>query len=443
MAGRWPTLRIGEVAEKVGMGPFGSSIKVSTFVPEGVPVISGQHLHAARLTETEFNYVTCEHAEKLRNSNVFRGDIVFTHAGNIGQVAIIPETSKFQRYILSQRQFYMRCDRSKVLPEFVTYYFRSPHGQHKLLANASQTGVPSIARPVSYLRTIEIPVPPLPEQRAIAHILGTLDDKLELNRRMNQTLEEIARALFTSWFVDFDPVRAKAEGRQPGGMDAETAALFSNSLIDSELGRIPYGWNVGHLRDICSTQYGFTTSAKTDPIGPKFLRVMDINKQEWIDWNSVPYCEVPEKAHQTYGLRPGDIVVARMADPGKSAIIDSEVDAIFASYLVRLTTRNLSTSHYVYRFLKSHLYKEYVDASRSGSVQANMNAKVIVGIRLVLPPAPLIDAFAEVVRSLRARTASNVVESSMLSAVRDALLPKLLSGNMRLPDISHSVQQYP
>ena len=210
MAGEWTTETIEEVADKVAMGPFGSSIKVETFVAEGVPIISGQHLHGLRLDETAgFNFITEEHADRLRNANVQKGDVIFTHAGNIGQVAYIPEDSIYDRYIISQRQFYMRCDPQRVIPEFVSYYFKTREGLHRLLANTSQVGVPSIAQPVSYLRTIPIPLPPLSEQRAIAHILSILDDKIELNRRMNETLEALARVLFKSWFVDFDPVRAK------------------------------------------------------------------------------------------------------------------------------------------------------------------------------------------------------------------------------------------
>ena len=220
MASEWRTATVEEISEKVAMGPFGSSIKVETFVSEGVPVISGQHLRGTRVDDGPgFNFITDEHAQRLSNANVQRGDIVFTHAGNIGQAAYIPDDSEFVRYVISQRQFYMRCDRSKAVPEFVTLYFRSPQGHHQLLANASQVGVPSIAQPVTYLRTIEIPLPPLSEQRAIAHILGTLDDKIELNRRMNETLEAMARGLFKSWFVDFDPVRAKAALRNHAALE--------------------------------------------------------------------------------------------------------------------------------------------------------------------------------------------------------------------------------
>ena len=155
MAIEWQRPTIDDIADKVAMGPFGSSIKVETFVIEGVPIISGQHLHGFRVNDAPgFNFISREHAQRLANANVMRGDIVFTHAGNIGQAAYIPENSKFERYVISQRQFYMRCDRSKAIPEFVALYFKSPEGQHQLLANTSQVGVPSIARPVTYLRTI-------------------------------------------------------------------------------------------------------------------------------------------------------------------------------------------------------------------------------------------------------------------------------------------------
>src|SRR5690625_4078662 len=247
MASEWPVVRIEEIAEKIAMGPFGSNIKVETFVDTGVPIISGAHLRETRLKDGKFNFVTEEHAERLKNSNVYRGDVVFTHAGNIGQVAYIPPSSKYERYVISQRQFYLRCNLSKAIPAFIAYFFKSHEGQYKLLANASQTGVPSIARPSSYLKTIELTLPPIEEQRAIAHILGTLDDKIELNRRQNETLEAMARALFKAWFVDFEPVRAKMDGRwQRGqslpGLPAHLYDLFPDRLVESELGLIPEGW---------------------------------------------------------------------------------------------------------------------------------------------------------------------------------------------------------
>jgi len=271
------------------------------------------------------------------------------------------------------------------------------------------------------------------EQRAIAHILGTLDDKIELNRRMNETLEAMARALFKSWFVDFDPVRAKAEGRDPG-LPAPVADLFPARLVDSELGEIPEGWEVKKLSDLCSTQYGYTASAVDVPVGPKLLRVTDINKRNWIEWTDVPHCMIDAETRASYALQIGDLVVARMADPGKSAIIEENIDAVFAPYLVRLQTASLAHSYYVYGFLKSERYAEYAEASKSGSVQANMNAKVIAGASLAVPPTMLMDQFLRAVLPLRQRLVANVSESRTLAAMRDTLLPRLVSGDLHVKD---------
>ena len=155
----WGVKRIEDVAERVAMGPFGSSIKVSTFVDSGIPIISGQHLKGTLLEDGGYRFITETHAERLANSNVQRGDIVFTHAGTIGQVAYIPETSQYERYVVSQRQFYLRCDTSQISPLYVVHYFKTREGQHQLLANTSSTGVPSIARPVTHLRSIHLCVP--------------------------------------------------------------------------------------------------------------------------------------------------------------------------------------------------------------------------------------------------------------------------------------------
>jgi len=324
-----------------------------------------------------------------------------------------------------------RIDRRKAQPEFYYYFFNSPGGRQAVESIVEQVAAAGIRG--SDLARLQVPKPPLPEQRAIAAILGTLDDKIELNRCTNETLEAITRALFKSWFVDFDPVRAKAEGRAPG-LQPDLAALFPDGFEESELGEIPAAWRVMKLSDLCTTQYGYTASATSEPVGPKFLRVTDINKQNWIEWSSVPHCEINEEAKKDYALKLGDLVVARMADPGKSAIIDEDTDAVFASYLVRLKTQSLAHSYYIYGFLKSPLYAEYSEGVKSGSVQANMNARVIVGASLVVPSEPLLEHYLKVVLSLRQRIVANVRASRTLAAIRDVLLPRLISGQLRVPE---------
>lgn len=173
------------------MGPFGSNIKISTFVSEGVPIISGNHLRGYFLDEHEFNYVTAEHAERLKNSIVFPHDLIFTHAGNIGQVAMIPDNCKYDHYILSQRQFYLRCDENQVLPEFLLMFFHSASGQHELLSYANQTGVPSIAQPASNLKKIPFKCPPIQVQLMWKERVQPIFDLYLGNRLQNERLSAL------------------------------------------------------------------------------------------------------------------------------------------------------------------------------------------------------------------------------------------------------------
>jgi type I restriction enzyme, S subunit len=192
---RWEVKTIEELAERVAMGPFGSDIKVSTFQPEGVPVVSGQHLRGTLLNDSAFNFVTLEHADRLKRSNVQRGDVIFTHAGSIGQVAYIPETSRYQRYIISQRQFYMRCNRSVISPFYIASYFKTPEGQHRLLANTSSTGVPSISRPVTYLRQLKMIVPPPALLNIFDETVSAIHLKLADNYQQSRTFATLRDAL--------------------------------------------------------------------------------------------------------------------------------------------------------------------------------------------------------------------------------------------------------
>lgn len=191
----WSTVIINDIAEKVAMGPFGSNIKVSTFVSEGVPIISGNHLRGYFLEEPSFNYITEEHAQSLKNSIVYPKDIVFTHAGNIGQVAMIPDDCRYSMYVLSQRQFYLRCDTEKAIPEYVVLFFHSKQGQHELLSYANQTGVPSIAQPATNLKKIPLKLPPIDEQRQWLQVVSPIIKLYQSNVYENEHLSSMRDSL--------------------------------------------------------------------------------------------------------------------------------------------------------------------------------------------------------------------------------------------------------
>ena len=221
------------------------------------------------------------------------------------------------------------------------------------------------------------------EQRAIAHILGTLDDKIELNRRMNETLEAMARALFKSWFVDFDPVRAKMKGRDTR-LPQDIADLFPDRLVDSEMGEIPEGWMVMELGDLChKPQYGYTASAQSEPVGPRFLRITDINKESWVSWSRVPYCKATDDEFSKYRLGKGDVLIARMADPGHGILVEEDEEAVFASYLIRFRPVETQTARLLQYWLKSDAYWHLVRGRATGTTRRSLNARVLSGFPLV------------------------------------------------------------
>ncbi len=191
----WRVCTVEDFAERVGMGPFGSNIKVETFVDSGVPVISGQHLKQLLVEDSTFNFITHEHAQRLAKSCVQAGDVIFTHAGSIGQVSLLHADAAYPSYVLSQRQFFLRCKAGVMSPEWVVHYFKSPKGQHQLLANTSQVGVPSIARPVSYLRSIRLLVPSMELHRKFASISGSINDVVMANRKQLTTLATLRDTL--------------------------------------------------------------------------------------------------------------------------------------------------------------------------------------------------------------------------------------------------------
>ena len=195
----YETYRIADLIDEIAMGPFGSNIKVSCFVDSGVPVLNGSNLEGFSLSEKTFRYVTRKKADSLNKANAHRGDIVITHRGTLGQIVFIPQDSKYDRYVISQSQFRVRCD-DKVLPEYLVYYFHTPIGQHKLLSNASQVGVPALARPSSTFQQIEVVLPELSIQKCVVEIISTIQKKIANNQELNDNLQQQAAALFSSLY---------------------------------------------------------------------------------------------------------------------------------------------------------------------------------------------------------------------------------------------------
>ncbi len=438
LANDWPITRIEDIATKIAMGPFGSSIKVETFVDEGVPIISGAHLRGVRVEDGDFNFITAEHANKLKNANVQRGDVIFTHAGNIGQCAYLPQDSRYERYVISQWQFYLRCS-DKADPAFVAYFFHSEEGQHKLLANASQVGVPSIARPSSYLKTIELALPPIEEQRAIAHILGTLDDKIELNRQRNHTLVTMASALFQDWFVDFGPVHAKTEGREPY-LSTDLWSLFPDHL---DTNGKPEEWRRSTIGEEVTVCGGSTPSTKEpafwgngqhhwatpkDLSGLAFPVLLDTDRK-------ITDAGI---AKISSGLLPvGTVLLSSRAPIGYLAI--AEVPTAINQGFIAMKCDGTLPNVFVLFWCRQNM--DLILGNANGSTFQEISKSNFRPIPVTVPSEPVLTAFRVQTEPLYRHIVENERESLSLTTLRDTLLPKLISGALRIKDVEQFLER--
>ncbi len=420
----WQLLTVSECMSAI-IDYRGKSPQKTTF---GVPLITAKIVKRGRIADPSEYIAQEDYDDWMRRGIPQPGDVVITTEAPLGEVAQLDTRT----VALAQRLITLRGSESILDNTFLKFAMQSAFVQDQLRARATGTTVLGIRQ--SELRKIDLPIPPLDEQRAIAGVLGSLDDKIELNRRMNRTLEQMAAAIFRAWFVDFEPVRAKAAGatRFPT-MPQEVFDALPTEFNDSLLGPIPSGWEVGTLGRLCDKpQYGYTASASTEPVGPKFLRITDINKQPWIDWETVPFCQATRGDFEKYRLMAGDLLVARMADPGHGVLIEETVKGIFASYLIRFRPLHTAYARYLQYWLRSSDYWGLVKGRQSGTTRANLNAKVLSAFPLVVPPPRAADAFGVLAEAFRNKVVANVKESNTLAAIRDVLLPKLLSGEIRV-----------
>ena len=285
----------------------------------------------------------------------------------------------------------------------------------------------------------EIPLPPLPEQRRIAHILGTLDEKIELNRQMNETLEGIAQAIFKSWFVDFAPVRAKLEGRKPVGMDSETAALFPSAFQDSALEKIPKGWKVVPLPE--AIEVNPRRVLKKGTIAP-YLHMQNLPTQ-----GHSPYDWTHRAFNSGTKFINGDTLLARITpclENGKTGFVDflaeDEVGWGSTEYII-LRPKPPLPVEFGYYLARSNDLRVFAIRNMTGtSGRQRVPASCFDYYQISVPTAPIAQRFSEIVQPLMKKIRANIEQSHTLTQIRDALLPKLLSGEIRVGQTDESLE---
>ena len=395
-----------------------------------------------RFREEEFVFLTPEKAAEFTSCEAIADDLIFTAAGTIGQVGLIPKTSKYPKYIISNKQLRARLDLTKIDPEFAYYWFASPTMVKAIQSRNTGSTIPLIN--LTVLKSLPIPVPPLDEQRKISGYLTTLDDRITLLRETNATLEAIAQALFKSWFVDFDPVRAKMEGRTPEGMDEATAALFPDGFETSELGEVPRGWRTAKVAEVAEVVKGKSYSSKdlVDNHHTALVTLKSFERGGGFRMDGFKPYSGAYKPSQV--VSAGDLIVAytdvtQAAELiGKPAVVVGvdEYATLVASLdvgIVRPDERHCG-KQFLYGLFRTDAFQAHTLAHTSGTTVLHLAKDGIGSFAFALPPNGLIRSFEVIAAAIASRKQTNSDAVRTLSTLRDTLLPRLISGQLRLPN---------
>ncbi len=416
----YKTEKLGNYILDIAAGPFGSNLKVECFVSDGFPIIDGANLKGFKVTDNITKFVTEEKARSLHRSIARRNDVVVTISGNVGQISYIPENSRYEEYLVSQRQFRATFDNKKVFVPYLIYYFHTLEGQHKILSFANQTGVPALAQPLKNFKNIDIQLPSISTQKKIASILSSLDDKIECNTRINANLEAQAQALFKSWFVDFEPFQ-------------------SGEFVDSELGPIPKGWRVTTLDTMCSNITDGVHNTVLDDINGKYFLLSCKNIK-----NKQVLCGKDErriskdtfiKLRKRTKLEKGDILLSSVGTIGEMVLLNEEPVNYEFQRSVAIIKPNplLLTPVFLYFSLLSQI--EIIRHAAHGAVQQCLFISDISNIKIIIPPELEIEKFSIIVSEYIDSISICQSESRRLAELRDALLPRLMSGELKVDDV--------
>ncbi|MFA6174135.1 MAG: restriction endonuclease subunit S [Kiritimatiellales bacterium] len=422
-------VQLRDVCVKIGSGATPRGGK-EAYKGGATSLIRSQNIYNEGFHRDGLVYIDDDQSAELRNVEVKENDVLLNITGDSVARCCQVATDVLPARV-NQHVAIIRPEPKALDARFLRYVLVSHEYQSRLLALAS-AGATRPALTKSMIEELEVPSPPLQEQKAIAAVLGTLDDKIELNRRMNATLEAMARALFQSWFVDFDPVRAKLDGRQPVGMDAKTASVFPEHLEDSPLGHIPKGWKAGTLIE------GFNLTMGQSPPGDTYNE----------EGNGLPfyqgrtdfgfrfpkrriYCTAP-----TRYAKPGDTLVSVRAPVGDINMANEE--CCIGRGVAAVRHKSGATS-FTYHSM-ANLYPDFARFEAEGTVFGSINKDSFEKLRFVIPPDEIVAAYEFQASPLDEQIRILENQSRTLATLRDTLLPKLLSGELKIPEAEKMVE---
>jgi type I restriction enzyme, S subunit len=392
----------------------------------GFPYVAIPQMRGGRIELASARRITREHyLEWTRKAKPQSNDVVLSRRCNPGETAVAPPGAEFA---LGQNLVILRADGKRVFPPFLRWLVRSPAWWQQV-RKFINVGAVFDSLKCADIPEFELPIPSITEQRAIAHILGTLDDKIELNRRMSETLEAMARALFKSWFVDFDPVRAKAEGRETG-LPKHVSDLFPSHLGDSEIGEIPEGWAIGTLGDVAEHPRRGTSPENISPSTPYIaLEHMPQRSIALAEWGVARGLE-----SNKFEFRRGEILFGKLR-PYFHKVGVAPVDGVCSTDIVAIAPHTPLWFGLVLAHVSSDAFIAHANSGSTGTRMPRTSWTEMARYPITIPPTDVAAAFTSQIRSIVNRIASTIFESRTLAALRDVLLPDLTSGALSVPPL--------
>ncbi|MGR5497949.1 restriction endonuclease subunit S [Vibrio diabolicus] len=437
----WRSCTLGELVKEfngsIQTGPFGSQLHAADYVEDGIPSIMPKNIRIDGVDDSDIARVSPEDINRLSKYKVQTGDIVYSRRGDVEKCSLI--TEKENGWLCGTGCLRVRLQTEEVSPEFLHAYLCHPAVREWIVRHAVGATMPNLN--TSILSALPVLVPTSDSMAAITSNWNALSSKLVINSKINQTLEQMAQAIFKSWFVDFDPVKAKMNGEQPEGMDAATASLFPDKLVESELGLTPEGWDVLPLSRYINIKHGFAfkgeyfSDQETGDIcvTPGNFRIGGGIKLDKLKYYDGP---IPED----YIFSMGDLMVT-MTDLSKQAdtlgypafVPESEGKTYLHNQRIGKVELKIEQDikNYLYSLFCSSGYRNEVLSGVTGSTVKHTAPKKIMAIEVALD-LRVADKFSQLVAPLFKKKAQNLVENSYLEKLRDTLLPKLLSGEIEL-----------
>jgi len=424
----WSYESLGDLVEERGVS-YGI-VQPGSETAEGVPIVRVNNIRHGRIDTKDMLKVGADIEAKFQRSRLRGGEVLLTLVGTLGEVAIVPDNLRGWNVARAVGVIPVRKDPGSL---WISICLRSAFIQHCIRTWATTTVQATFN--LRDLAKLPIPIPPTETREAIAAVLGALDDKIELNRRMNSTLEAMARALFQSWFVDFDPVRAKLDGRHPAALDPATAALFSEHLEDSPLGQIPKGWTAGKLGDIGtnsrrSVQPG-DIAPNTPYIALEHMPRRCIALGAWDDSADV--------ASGKSAFKKGEILFGKLR-PYFHKVGVAPFDGVCSTDILVLAPKSSEWFGFLLGHASSDELIQFTDLASTGTKMPRTNWSDISSFKVALPPRLIAAAFTRIIQPMLDRVHANLHQSRTLATLRDNLLPKLLSGELSVAAASETME---